>query len=141
MEIDGISCEIIKALNCSVIQGSKLSALLYVIYIKEIPLLDKLMIGDLYKKITNLNLRDNYGDHIKHYICNYVDDSSNIISSKNVQKLQNYINDFFKLLEDFYNINKLTINSEKSKLLISCRNKLRENANKITLKASEYTIK
>ena len=45
-----------------------------------------------------------------------------------------------KLLEDFHNINKLTINCDKTKLLVSCKNKLRKTANLITLKAAEYNI-
>ena len=50
---------------------------------------------------------------IIHRIINYVDDSSNLVSSKNAKTLQLYMNDYFKLLEEFYNINKLVINPEK----------------------------
>ena len=95
---------------------------------------------DIYRNITNFNLSDDYGHEIEHYTCNYVDDSLNVISSSNISKLQNYINDFFKLLENYYNINKLTINCEKSKLLVSCKGKYRNEANKIILRAADYII-
>ena len=37
ISIDSIESEILPALNCSVIQGSKISALLYTLYINEVP--------------------------------------------------------------------------------------------------------
>jgi len=46
--------------------------------------------------------------NILHDTINYVDDSSNIIASGNVASLQTY-----------YNVNKLTINADKSMLIIS----------------------
>ena len=39
VEIDGFVSEVIRASTCSVLQGSKLSSLLYIIYCNEIPLL------------------------------------------------------------------------------------------------------
>merc|ERR1711867_308152 len=43
VSIDGIQSEVVQSLPCSVIQGSKLSALLYTIYINEVTVLHKLM--------------------------------------------------------------------------------------------------
>ena len=69
-----------------------------------------------------LSIIDNIQEVIHHTI-QYVDDSTNIISSNDVEKLQKYINNYFLVIESFYNINKLLINSDKSKLLISCKPK------------------
>ena len=95
---------------------------------------------ETYKAITNTNQAQIYSNFIKHFILNYVDDSSNVVSSHDPKCLQNYINDFFRLLENFYNANRLTINRDKSKLLITCKNKLRNSSKNIKLQASEYTI-
>ena len=39
VEIDGIRSDTLQSPDCSVIQGSKLSSLLYTIYVNEVPLL------------------------------------------------------------------------------------------------------
>ena len=52
------------------------------------------------------------------YVVQYVVDSTKIIACTNSSDLQKYINIYFSILEEFYNINKLLINSDKSKLLI-----------------------
>ena len=53
-------------------------------------------------------------NNIAHTIINYVDDSSNLISGKNPDILQDYIDKYHSLLETYYNINYLKINSDKS---------------------------
>ena len=105
--------------------------LLYTIYINEITVLSKIMDTEMYKATTNTNQVQTYSNFIKHFILNYVDDSSNVVSSRDPKCLQNYINDFFRLLENFYNANRLTINRDKSKLLITCKNKLRNSSKKL----------
>ena len=114
VSIDSIKSNLIQAPPCSVLQGSKLSSLLYCIYCNEIPLLYKLVNSQYFNILTgeqpNLPIND-----LVHKIIQYVDDSSNIISTSNINGLQYYINDYFKVLEAYYNINKLLINPDKSK--------------------------
>ena len=55
-----------------------------------------------------------YNDSLTHFALNYIDDTSNAISCNNIITLQNYINDFFIIVESFYNANKLAPNSEKA---------------------------
>ena len=74
---------------------------------------------------------------IEHHTVQYVDDSSNIIASNNSTQLQIYINKFFKVLEGFYNMNKLLLNADKTKLLITCKPKYRNCTAQITLQASQ----
>ena len=81
-----------------------------------------------------------YKNSIDQTTVNYVDDSTGMISSKDGNTLQKYINDYFLLLERFYNISKLFINCDKSKLLLTCKNKLRGKVLGITLRASAYEI-
>ena len=141
IEIDSIKLDVILSNDCSVIQGSKLSALLYTIYTNEIPILHRLMYDNIFTKITSIQIPTFCENIIKHITFQYVDDSSNIIHSKNIEYLQIYMDHFFTLLENFYNINKLTLNSDKSKLIIICKNKFREATKNITLRASGYIIK
>ena len=79
-------------------------------------------------------------NNISHNVIQYVDDSTNIITTNDSTILQTYINNYFKILETYYDVNKLLINSDKSKLMISCRPSLRSTVSNITLRASQYII-
>ena len=90
-------------LPCSVIQGSKLSALLYTVYINEVTVLQKLMGTELYGQITNdMSIKS---ERIDHDIIQYVDDTNNIIYGNNAEEVEKYSNAYFKLIECFYGIN------------------------------------
>ena len=54
VELDTFKSEIVNSLPCSVIQGGKLSGLLYNLYINELPLLHKLIFD---KSYNNINLQ------------------------------------------------------------------------------------
>ena len=95
--IDIFKSETMDCPPCSVVQGLKLSAVLYTIYTNEIPLLHTLMSHDMFHSLTNTQTKT-FND-IKHTTINYVDDSTSIISSKSITKLQTYLNHFYKLLE------------------------------------------
>ena len=45
------------------------------------------------------------GSNVYNYTIQYVDDSTNMLSSENIDTLEIYVNNYFKLLETFYNIN------------------------------------
>ena len=79
-------------------------------------------------------------NNIQHNIVQYIDDSTNIIACKDNNKLQIYINIYFKILEEFYNTNKLLINSDKTKLLIITKPGLRHITSTIKLQANKYLI-
>ena len=74
-----------------------------------------------------------YNDSLTHFALNYINDTSNAISCNNIITLQNYINDFFIIVESFYNANKLALNSEKSRLLVSCKGVYRNISDSIIL--------
>ena len=100
--IDTYNSEILNSPKCSVIQGSKLSSMFYTLYTNEITKLYKIMNYPLYKVITGDNQCTT--EDILHTTSNYVDDSTNIIDSTNINSLQSYINNYYKLLERYYNI-------------------------------------
>merc|ERR1712240_252021 len=120
VSIDSFDSDLLQCLPCSVMQGSKLSSLLYSIYKNEIPRLNRLMDNTNYNDITQTNMTNNY-TKTRHDTINYVDDSTNIISDIDHDILQDYINDFYRLLEVYYDINKLKINADKSKILVICK--------------------
>ena len=113
---------------------------MYILYVNEVTALSKIMDTCYYQIITLKEQICIYGEEIKHFTLNYIDDSSNVIASKDTSVLQNYINDFFLLLEHYYNANMLTLNSDKTKLLVTCKARYRKSADIIKLKASNYII-
>ena len=113
-----------KSLDCSVIQGSKLSGLLYTLYTNEIPLLHTLMNKEIYTKLTQHERTTTTNTH--HTTVNFVDDSINIISTPNTDTIEEYLDKFYKILEAVYNINKLKINKDKTELLLICKPKYRK---------------
>ena len=90
-------------------------------------------------KLTNINGHTNL-DNISHKNVQYVDDSTNIISSSNTNDIQLYINLYFSILKQFYNINKLLNNANKSKLLVITKPNLRQFTTNIKLQANKYLI-
>ena len=51
--IDTYSSSILKSPQCNVVQGSKLSGLMYNVYTNVVPLLHQLMDSDIYYRLTN----------------------------------------------------------------------------------------
>ena len=66
----------------------------------------------IYNKLTN-DTQQIIPKTIEHVTIQYVDDSNNIITSNDSNGIELYINKYFKLLESFYNLNKLKINPDK----------------------------
>ena len=89
---------------------------------------------------TLTNLPPTTSKNIDHCTINFVDDSTNIISTTNVQEIQDYINKFYSLLEAVYNANKWTINKDKTKLMIICKNWFRKLTKSIQMYASSYKV-
>ena len=123
---------------CSVVQGSKLSAVLYTLYTNEIPLLHTLMTKEIFNKLTNKQTIQN--NDIIHTTVNYVDDSTSVISSKTTTQLQTYLDNYYKLLESYYNINYLKINPDKTKFIITCKPTHKQDTKDVMIHAGKYII-
>ena len=74
----------------------------------------------IYNKLTGDN-NDFNSSNASNYVIQYVDDSSNLISTANANHLNIYVDKYFNILEQFYNLNKLTLNSDKTKSMIVCK--------------------
>ena len=92
VSIDSMESELKDACESSCIQGSKMSSLLYVLYMNKIPILSNLMNTELYSSITNTH--DIIHSSVKCYMIQYVDDSTNMLSTKNIDELQNYVDKY-----------------------------------------------
>merc|ERR1711873_185076 len=136
--IDGIQSDVVQSLPCSIIQGSKLSALHYTIYINEVTVLHKLMGSDLYGRITQESPIKS--EIINHDIIQYVDETNNVIYGNNAEEIEKYSNAYFKLIESFYAINRLKLNPDKSRLMVVCRPNRREEIRNFVLRAGDYII-
>ena len=85
---------------------------------------------------SKLNIKNIY-----HQITNFVDDNTNIISFKNHENIKKYLENYFLLLIRFYNINKVKLNSDKTKLTIVCKNSMESLFKNFTFKAGNDIIK
>ena len=75
-----------------------------------------------------------------HNVTGFVDDNTSVIAHKDTQQLQKYLTYYFTLLQHFHNINKLKINSDKTQLMISTKNKNYNKITNFTFKANNDTI-
>merc|ERR1712240_467954 len=72
---------------------------------------------------------------------NFVDDSTNIVSTHDIRTIEQYLEKFYKLLEAVYNINKLKINKDKTELMIICKQRFRKDTKNIRMTASGHKVK
>ena len=119
--LETYNSQILPSPQCSVIQGSKLSGLLYNIYTNEIPSLYKLLNHEIYTKMTFEPLP--HITNVNHHTVNFVDDSSSIITFKNTTNVKLYIESYYKLIHAYYNTNRLRINPDKTALMFVCKPK------------------
>merc|ERR1712240_551178 len=94
---------------------------------------------DIYGKITQ-EILSSKSKIIGHDIIQYVDDTNNILYGNNMEEIEVYSNNYFKLIESFYTINKLKLNPEKSRVMVECRSNRREETKNFVLKAGKYII-
>merc|ERR1712101_91080 len=103
--------------NSQIDKGSKMSGLLYTLYTNEVPLLHNLLHDNIYTTMTNdTNMTKN--KDIEHYTTNFVDDSTSIITFKTTNMVKDYLQKYYRLIHDYYTINKLKINSDKTQLML-----------------------
>ena len=138
VEIDTFRSSTIESPPCSVVQGSKLSMLLYTIYTNEIPLLQNLMGDNIFTEITGYKC--NKFSDVKQLTVNFVDDTSSMISSGNSSYVKSYLSDYYNLLHNYYLINHLFVNGDKTNLLLTMRPKFRYIFKNFTFIADGFVI-
>ena len=121
------------------IQGSKLSGLLYNVYTNEVPLVHKLMKDQ--EIMENILKEATYTENnTDHETVNFVDDSNSVISFENTDEINKYLSTFFKVLKLYYDTMKLKINSDKTNVLVVNKPKHEEEVKKIVLNTGSEVL-
>merc|ERR1712240_557991 len=94
---------------------------------------------DIYERITQ-EILTSKSEIIGHEIIQYVDDTNNIIYGNNAEEIEVYSNNYFKLIESFYTINKLKLNPDKSRVMVVYRSNRREETKNFVLKSGKFII-
>ena len=106
----------ITCLPCEVIQGGKLSGLLYTIYTNEVLLLQEVMKN---REICETIGADYYEDcPVHHIVVNFVYGIKSVISAEPGEDLEKDTNRYFRLLKIYYNSQKLKKNTYKMQILV-----------------------
>lgn len=125
VELESTCSKIRKSLPCSVIQGSRMSGILYTLYTNEVPLLHKLLEDKDWMEKKLKVTKENYSE-VDHETVSFVDDMNSMISFKEETEANHYINRFFDILRHYYNLNKLKLNPEKTSVLIVAKPNIKE---------------
>ena len=137
--LDTFSSDIMDSPECSVIQGSKLSGLLYNLYTNEVPLLHKLMDKDLFCQITHDKITKY--TNVTHETINFVDDSTSIIAFKDSGQMKKYLEGYYDLIHGYYNINRLKINPDKTTLMVVSKPRFCKHIKNFSFNAKQFMIK
>ena len=117
VQIDSKQSSLQRCGDYGVVQGSKLSGLMYSLYTNEIPRLHLVLKNPgmmrmiFQKNVINTN-------KIEHNVTQFVDDSNSVIIFKDKDQIMEYLNMYFWLLKIYYNMNKLLINDDKTNMLV-----------------------
>ena len=123
----------------SVIQGSKLSSLMFTLYINEIPLIHKLLEDqEIMETVLNENAMK---IDVDHEVQNFVDDSNSTMAFSDPENAKPYINTYVKLLEEYYNMSKIAINSDKTNVMVVNHPANESTAKNVTLETSKGPVK
>ena len=112
---------------------------MYNAYCNELPLLHKLINTPIYNKLVDK--RHLVTKDINHEVINFIDDSTCIIGLKNHNNIKLYLEQYYRLLEGYYNANKLKLNSDKNKLLIINKPKLDRSLQNFSFRAGKDIVK
>ena len=133
VQIDGKFSEF-RNVDTGVPQGSVLGALLYILYVNELP--------EVIQILEQTEFREDCTEC--GHLCCYVDDSTLTVTSDNADELSRKLTVQYRLLADFFGDNKLVINNEKTHLIVmgsrkhrNIRREVEVNTGSILVKPSE----
>ena len=67
-----------------------------------------------------------------------MDDSNNVITFDNQNQIKTYLEAYYNLIQNYYNINKLKINADKTNLLLIYKDKYKQTLNNFHFKADQF---
>ena len=136
-DINTKKSDMIDCLDCSVIQGSKLSGLLYMIYTNVAQILQEVLNDE--ETCNTIGAKYYEELPLKHDIVNFVDDSNSVITADPGVDIEEYTNNYFKLLEIYYNSQKQKINTDKTQLLVCSEPRFMNQIEEMEIPTPEYT--
>ena len=102
IELDTKRSKVLPCPESSVVQGSKLSGILYTLYVNEVPKLHNLLTDkETMEKIAKSEPVE--CTEIEHNTVQFVDDSNSAISFNNEDKANEYLQAYYNLLSGYYN--------------------------------------
>ena len=140
VKIQGKESKVMKMDNCSVIQGSRMSGVLYTLYTNEVTVLHKLLEDEEFME-EQLKRPKMDNKNVEHDCTNFVDDSNSVVQFSNPEEANNYIKNYFDLLKLFYNTNELQINDDKTNLLAINKPNKKKQAEELELKTEKKLVK
>ena len=128
--------------NSSVLQDNKKSGILYTLFNLEIVFLAMIMRENTtYWRITDYQIEDY--SQVGHETVNFVDNLTLVVGAHDPDVFNSYINNFHRLIEAVYFINKLEINKTKSQIMVHKHPEMGGNNWRLTMKTSsemKYTM-
>ena len=82
----------------------------------------------------------NFYKEVQHSVCQFVDDSSSSLGFKTIIIMKNYLELYLELMENYYIINKLKLNINKTKYLINCNKNKRKELKDFCIKSNNEII-
>ena len=71
---------------------------------------------------------------------NFVDDSTSVIAFNNTNIMKDYLTDYYNVLHEYYNANRLKLNPDKNKFIINCKPKFEKILKNFHFMAKNYKI-
>ena len=137
-EIQNKQSQIKASPPCSVIQGSKMSGILYTIYTNEVGKLHHLLEDKEWLEEHIKVKKEDYD--VEHKVVNFVDDSNSVISFGDPTQVNHYLDRYFAILKFFYKQNKLLLNPEKTNLMIVARPAMKDEAEDVRIIAEKEEV-
>ena len=82
----------------------------------------------------------NFYKEVLHIVYQFVEDSTSSLGFKSKKIMQNYLQLYLDLMENYYYINKLKLNSNKTKYLINCKKQLKHEIKDFKLKYNNENL-
>ena len=113
------------------------AGLLFTIYTNEVPNFQEILTNEEVCNTVGAKFYEKLP--VKHDVINFVDDSNSVILVEPGVNIKDYTNQYFKLLEIYYNSQKLKINTDKTQLLVCSMPRFMNQIEDMEIQIPDYT--
>jgi hypothetical protein len=135
VQVGASRTELSKVPPCSVIQGGVGSGILYTVYTNDLPMVIP------FNVTKELNLTGAETISKDDATINFVDDSTTIIRAKEARHLVSIIERYYVWLSEYFRANYMTINADKTAILVVSSHDREYIRNEMIIMAEQYVIK